>query len=104
LVSPSDGDGVGRAPRVGAGGDQTGFRISEDRLDAAGEPGPIGPFLDLVSACGERVARAWLDTDFDGEPAGKILVRREAGGELITGDARRLDGALQIHAEMQHVE
>ena len=47
----SDGDRVRRPSRIGARRDQSADRVTQHRLDRTGQPGPVRPFLHLMTPC-----------------------------------------------------
>ncbi len=81
-------DRIGRPARIGAGADQAGARVGQDRLHRAGQPRPVRPLLDLVPARGEFVAHR-RDRSVPPPPAGRGNTRTARTRRGTSSDATR---------------
>src|SRR5262245_18663012 len=88
-----DRQGVPVATRISAGHEHSGFRVAGDSLAAADDPGPVVDRVDVVPAPGEPRARLYRYP--------RLRVDKTIA---VHAHARRLDGLLDVHAELEHVE
>ena len=56
---PSAHHGIGGLAEIGAGAQEAGAAVEQDRLDRAGAAGERGPHLDVVAAAPEVVDRGF---------------------------------------------
>src|SRR5215211_3278638 len=85
VLSPTNG--IGFSTRIGARRQQRPVRLAHDGADRAGGPGAVGPGLDAVAAVGEGGQRAAAEAGLGADEAGVRLVREEAVGLAVGGDA-----------------
>src|SRR5215831_6913361 len=84
-----DRKGIPVATRIGARHEHPGFRVADDSLAAADDPGPVVDRVDLVPALGEPRARLGRDA--------RLRIDEPIP---IHAHPRRLDGLLDVHAEL----
>src|SRR6266446_9828497 len=88
-----DGQGVAIAAGIGAGHEGAGLRVAGDPLPAAHHPRPVVDHVDLVPAPPERSTSRLGDA--------RLGVEQPIA---VHPDPRRLDGLLQVQAELDEVE